>query len=123
VPVRTVPQFDEEMVGPDRLREIGRALFGDGDPTTVHYRGEPYRVSRRNGLYLLEVELPFTTRESLGLHRHGDELVLEAGGWRRTLMLPRALVEAPTRGAKLHDRTLRIEFDAPARSGRKGGRR
>jgi arsenite-transporting ATPase len=36
VPVRTVPQFDHEMVGINRLREIGVALFGDGDPTAVH---------------------------------------------------------------------------------------
>ena len=123
VPVRTVPQFDQEMVGVERLREIGRALFGDGDPTAVHYRGEPYRVQRRDGLYVLEVELPFATRESVGLTRHGDELVLEAIGWRRTLMLPRALVGAPTRGAKMEDGVLRIEFEAPVRTGRKGARR
>ena len=36
------------------------ALFGDGDPTAVHYRGEPYRVSREDGMYVLQVELPFT---------------------------------------------------------------
>src|SRR5204863_7175631 len=33
VPVRTVPQFDHEMVGSERLREIGTALFGTDDPT------------------------------------------------------------------------------------------
>jgi arsenite-transporting ATPase len=123
VPVRTVPQFDQEMVGVERLREIGRALFADGDPTAVHYRGEPYRVERRDGLYVLEVELPFATRENVGLTRHGDELVLEAIGWRRTLMLPRALVGAPTRGARMEDGVLRIEFEAPVRTGRKGARR
>ena len=123
VPVRTVPQFDTEMVGVDRLREVGRALFGDGDPTAVHYRGEPYRVERRDGVYLLRVELPFATRETVGLTRHGDELVLEAAGWRRTLMLPRALVGAPTKGAKLDGGVLQVEFEAPARTGRKGGPR
>ncbi len=125
VPVKTVPQFDHEMVGVDRLREIGTALFGSGDPTAVHYRGEPYRVRRRDGAYVLEVELPFTSREELQLSRRTDELVLEVGGWRRTLMLPRALIDAPTRGAKMDDGILRIEFAAPARAGqeRQGGRR
>src|SRR4029079_18409283 len=28
VPVRTVPQFDREMIGSERLVEIGEALFG-----------------------------------------------------------------------------------------------
>ena len=122
VPVRTVPQFDHEMVGLDRLREIGAALFGEGDPTAVHYRGQPYRVSRENGRYVLQVELPFTERRDLQLSRRTDELVLHVGGWRRTLLLPRALVDAPTRGAKMDGGTLRVEFEAPAKPGKRGGR-
>jgi arsenite-transporting ATPase len=123
VPVRTVPQFDHEMVGPDQLREIGSALFGDADPTDVHYRGEPYRVRRENGLYVLRVALPFTSRDELHLSRRGDELVLQVGGWRRTLMLPRALIDAPTQGAKMDDGTLQIKFKAPERAATRGGRR
>jgi arsenite/tail-anchored protein-transporting ATPase len=122
VPVRTVPQFDHEMVGADRLREIGRALFGDEDPTTVHYRGEPYRVHREDGRYVLDVELPFTDRDEVQLSRRADELVLHVGGWRRTLVLPRALIDAPTRSARMDDGTLKIEFEVPARSRGRGGR-
>src|SRR3954452_21188247 len=69
VPVRTVPQFDHEMVGSERLREIGRALFGTDDPTSVFYRGRPYNVHRQDGAYMLEVELPFTSRDDLRLSR------------------------------------------------------
>jgi arsenite-transporting ATPase len=123
VPVRTVPQFDHEMVGVDRLREIATALFGDGDPTAVHYRGEPYKVSRENGSYVLQVELPFTSRDEIDLSRRSDELVLRIGGWRRTLLLPRALLDAPTKSAKMDDGTLRIQFEAPAKAGQRGGRR
>jgi arsenite/tail-anchored protein-transporting ATPase len=123
VPVRTVPQFDHEMVGVDQLREIGTALYGQGDPTTVHYRGEPYRVSRDNGSYVLEVALPFTEKGELQLSRRSDELVLQVGGWRRTLVLPRALIGAPTTGAKMNDGTLRIQFEAPATGAKRGGRR
>lgn len=123
VPVRSVPQFDREMVGIDRLREIGAAIFGDTDPTTVHYRGEPYKVTRENGGYVLKVELPFSERGEVHLSRRSDELVLEVGGWRRTLLLPRALIDAPTNGAKLDDGTLRIHFKTPARAAIRGERR
>jgi len=123
VPVRTIPQFDHEMVGIDRLREIGAALFADGDPTAVHYRGRPYRVSRDDGMYVLQVALPFTQRGELQLSRRSDELVLQVGAWRRTLVLPRALIDAPTKGAKMNDGTLRIQFEAPAKAGQRGGRR
>jgi arsenite-transporting ATPase len=123
VPVRTVPQFDHEMVGMDQLREIGVALFGNGDPTAVHYRGKPYRISREDGMYVLEVELPFTERGEAQLSRRSDELVLQVGGWRRTLLLPRALVDAPTKGAKMDGGKLRIQFEAPVKTGKRGGRR
>jgi arsenite-transporting ATPase len=118
-----VPQFDHEMVGVDQLREIGVALFGDVDPTAVHYRGEPYRVSREDGMYVLQVALPFTEKGELQLSRRSDELVLQVGAWRRTLLLPRALIDLPTKGAKMDDGTLRIQFEAPAKAGKRGGRR
>jgi arsenite/tail-anchored protein-transporting ATPase len=111
VPVSTVPFFDREMVGVDRLREVGLALFGDGDPAAVHYRGRPYQVVRHRDGWMLKVELPFVTREQVELSRHGDELVLHAAGWRRSLVLPRALVSARTAGARWQDQTLMIEFE------------
>lgn len=123
VPVRTVPFFDREVVGTDGLREIGQALFGDEDPASFFYRGRPYRIRAEGGVHILEVALPFTSREELGLSRDGDELVLQVGGWRRTLMLPRALVDAPTTGAKMEDGILRIEFSARTRAAKKEARR
>jgi arsenite-transporting ATPase len=126
VPVRTIPFFDREMVGIDRLREVGHALFDGGDPSAVHYRGRPYQVVGSVWGWLLKVELPFVSREQVDLSRHGDELVLHAAGWRRTLVLPRALVGARTRSARMVGGTLNIEFDARtpvAPAGRGGTRR
>ena len=44
-----------------------------------------------------------------------DELVIDLGTWRRTLVLPRILVDAPTEGARFEDGTLKIRFGTPAR--------
>ena len=123
VPVRTVPFFDREMVGAASLREIGLALFGDDDPTEFFYRGRPYRVRVENGTNVLEVALPFTARDEVRLSRDGEELLLQVGGWRRTLVLPRALVDSPTKGAKMEDGILRIEFEARKRATARGGGR
>jgi arsenite-transporting ATPase len=111
VPVRTAPQFDREMIGVDRLIEIGRALFGDTDPTSFFYRGRPYQLKTEDGRHILEVALPFANKESVQLSRSGDEMTIQVDGSRRTLVLPRALVDAPTRGAKMEDGILRVEFD------------
>ncbi|HUQ43043.1 MAG TPA: TRC40/GET3/ArsA family transport-energizing ATPase [Candidatus Limnocylindria bacterium] len=110
VPVRTVPQFDREMIGLERLAEIGRALFGEDDPTSFFYRGRPYRVRAGDGEHVLEVALPFTTREDVKIARDGDELQLQVGALRRTIVLPRALMDAPTIGANMEDGVLQIRF-------------
>jgi len=119
VPLRQVPFFQTEMVGLPLLRELGGALFGDVDPGTVFYRGRPYSVHREDGGYTLSLELPFATREEVTLSRHGDELLVQVGTWRRTLVLPRVLVDVPAVGAKMDQNTLRVKF--AARSPRTGG--
>jgi arsenite-transporting ATPase len=123
VPVRTVPYFDREMLGIDGLGELGDALFGGDDPTAFFYRGRPYQVRTANGATFLDVALPFTSKEEVGLSRDGDELVLQVGSWRRTLVLPRALIDVPTKGAKMNDGVLRIEFQPRTRSTARGGTR
>ncbi|MGH2401800.1 MAG: ArsA family ATPase [Candidatus Limnocylindria bacterium] len=115
IPVKQAPFFDREMVGIDLLRELAAALYGGDDPTQFYYRGTPYAVTRQNGSFLVSVELPFTEKQQINLSRHGDELVIDLGTWRRTLVLPRILVDAPTEGARFEDGTLKIRFGTPAR--------
>jgi arsenite-transporting ATPase len=115
VPVRSVPFFDREVVGLEMLRKLGGTLFADEDPAQFFYRGRPYRVRREDGGYVLTLDLPFTSKEQVKVLRNGDELVLQVGSWRRNLVLPRALVEAPAKGAKFEGNTLRVDFAAPAR--------
>jgi arsenite-transporting ATPase len=115
VPVRTVPFFDREVVGIEMLRRVGQELFADTDPTAFFYKGRPYRVRREDGGFVLTLDLPFTSKEQVALHRNSDELVLQVGNWRRNLVLPRALVEAPVKGAKFEGNVLRIDFAAPVR--------
>jgi len=122
VPVRTVPFFDKEMVGLERLTELGQALFAESDPSEFLYRGRPYSVARDGDGYVLTLELPFTSKEEISLSRKSDELVLQVGGWRRNLVLPRLLLDAPTQGAKMEDRTLRVRFGAPMRTMAGGAR-
>ncbi|HEV8669842.1 MAG TPA: ArsA family ATPase [Candidatus Limnocylindria bacterium] len=110
VPVRQAPFFAREVVGTSALRKLGSALFDKQDPTKFFYRGKPYRVERENGGFALSVELPFVAKADVEVRRHREELVLQVGSWRRNLILPRALADIPTRGAKLRDGVLRVYF-------------
>jgi len=116
IPVRTAPFFDREMVGIELLRELAETLYGRTDPTEFFYRGRPYTVARDDDGYVVSVVLPFTDKDSINLSRHADELVIDLGTWRRTLVLPRILVNAPTKGASFTDGTLKIRFGTPAQS-------
>ena len=122
VPVRTVPFFEHEIVGREPLIELGRALFGEADPATFLYRGRPYQVKREDGGYTLSLELPFTSREEINLSRNADELVLQVGAWRRNLVLPRLLLDAPTQGARMDERVLKVRFAERPRVSAGGGR-
>jgi arsenite-transporting ATPase len=115
IPVRYAPFFDREVVGLEMLRELGMALYAETDPTQPYYRGRPYSVTRDDGEFVLRVELPFASKEEISLSRHADEIVIDVGAWRRNLVLPRALIGAPTRGAKFDDHVLKIRFAAPTR--------
>jgi arsenite-transporting ATPase len=123
IPVRYAPFFDREVVGVSMLRELGEALYADTDPTSHYYRGRPYSVARDDGEFVLSVELPFAAKEAISLSRHADEIVIDVGTWRRNLVLPRALIDAPTMGAKFDDHVLKIRFAAPPRSSNGGGKR
>jgi arsenite-transporting ATPase len=116
IPILRAPYLDREVVGFEVLRQLGSALYRDADPTQHFYRGRPYSVVRDDGAYILSVELPFTERDQISLSRHADELVIDLGGWRRNLVLPRALIEAKALGAKFEDHVLKIRFAAPPRT-------
>jgi arsenite/tail-anchored protein-transporting ATPase len=115
IPVLPAPFFDREVVGVELLRGLAAALYRDRDPTSFFYRGRPYTVARENGGFIVSVALPFTDKDRIHLSRHADELIIDLGSWRRTLVLPRILIDAPTEGARFDDGTLRIRFGTPAR--------
>jgi len=115
VPIRQAPFFEHEVLGEAMLRQLGEAVFGDDDPTAFFYRGRPYSVRREDGSFILSLELPFTSREQVRLHRNGDELVVQVGPWRRNLILPRVLVDAETTGAGFDDHVLKVRFAARPR--------
>ena len=112
VPIRSAPFFAQEVLGDEMLRQLGVAIFSTDDPTDIFFRGRPYSVRRADGGWVLELELPFASREEVHLARVGDELVVRVGSWRRNLILPRALDDTRSAGASFHDHTLSISFEA-----------
>jgi arsenite-transporting ATPase len=110
LPIRAVPYFEQEVVGLEMLRRLGEALFGDDDPSAIFYHGRAYDVQRLDGGYRLELALPFMEKGDVAAKRVGDELLLEVGPYRRTLVLPRALAELQISSARMTEGKLSINF-------------
>jgi len=58
----------------------------------------------------LAVPLPFVEKRDISLLRKGDELTVQVGGYRRSFILPWALMGLQTQGAKFEGDVLRIRF-------------
>jgi arsenite/tail-anchored protein-transporting ATPase len=110
MPILEVPLFKDEVVGLDQLREFASALYGEDDPSRVHWRGRTQHVEKRDGGYVLRLPLPFTDKPDVTLTKVGDELVVQVGQHKRNLILPRILVGLETAGARFEGDELEVKF-------------
>ncbi len=113
VDIRRLRLFDEEMVGPERLRRVGEELFGETDPTVRLSEGRPFRVEDDEGSednVVLVVGMPFAEHSDLDVMRHEDELFVTVGPYRRSIVLPDSLRRRHVVRAKLAEGELRVTF-------------
>lgn len=114
LPLLKAPMFDDEIGGPQKLRRLADALYGDRDPTAIMVHEQTHRIeSDGNGGYNLIVPLPFAEKNELDLYRSADELTLRVGPYRRNIVLPYALWSLKTEHARFEKSTLRIHFVKP----------
>ncbi len=111
VAIKRVPLFAHEVLGKPRLEDLARVLYAEGeDPAAVIRTEKPYTFGKRDGIYEVQMLLPFTAKSEIGVFKKGDELVVEIGSFRRRIGLPRSMaVLLPVR-AKLNDRVLTVEM-------------
>ncbi|MBI5876283.1 MAG: ArsA family ATPase [Chloroflexi bacterium] len=112
VPILQGPFFENEVVGPDMLRRMSAAIYGDRDPSQMFYTGSPQVVTRRDDHYELSLKLPFTAKGDVKLTRVADELTLSLGNWRRNLVLPRVLATREVEKATFTEDQLVLTFMA-----------
>ena len=81
-------------------------------PTRSPYpTGEgPLTITRTSTGAVLRIALPFATTQDIDLARHGDELVVTVGSYRRLLALPAALNRHTVTAARVDDGALQVRF-------------
>jgi arsenite-transporting ATPase len=106
VPVWRVPLFEDEVLGAERLKRLGRTLYGGQDPAKRFFNESPYRFRKVNGIYQLQLKLPFVTGDDIDLHKKMDELIIRVGGLKRYVSLPPRLAHCEPMSARVQDGEL-----------------
>ncbi len=111
VPVFKLPLYSQEVKGIESLERVAEDLYGDRDPTEVFHREPPYRFQKEDGLYRLQVKMPFVGKDEVELSKRGDELIIKVGVFKRHVILPKSISGLTPRGAKLQGDILTITFE------------
>lgn len=106
VPVWRVPLFKDEMLGKDRLKRLGRALYGSRDPARRYFAEPPFRFHKVNGNYQLHLRLPFVSSEEVNLYKKLGELVIRVGGFKRHISLPQRMAHCEPLSARIKEGEL-----------------
>jgi arsenite-transporting ATPase len=110
VPRLRLRLFDDEMVGVERLRLMAGELYGEKDAIGDFHATSPFRVVEIGDTVSMELDVPFFDRTELEVFRHGHELYVQLGSYRRSFLLPDALLRREVTKARLEGGTLQVSF-------------
>ncbi|KRF36281.1 ArsA family ATPase [Nocardioides sp. Soil805] len=100
-----------EPMGVDALRELADEVYDGSDPLAVPAGRGPFTVSRTAAGPVLGLSLPHASLDDVDLARHGDELVVTVGSYRRLLTLPPGLARHRVAAARVQDGVLQVRFE------------
>jgi arsenite-transporting ATPase len=108
---KRIPLFTHEVVGLERLEELAKVLYSEGeDPSAVTRLDRPFSFEKIDGHYEIHLKMPFALKGEIGLFKKADELVVEVGTLRRHIGLPTSMAALVPGRARLNDSTLVIEM-------------
>ncbi|MFG1907973.1 ArsA family ATPase [Kribbella sp. NPDC048928] len=121
LPIWESPYRVCEPVGVEELAAFAVEMYGGDDPFARATDETSLWVDRHidtdGRTYTLTMPLPLASADELELARHGDELIITVGSYRRVLPLPAALARGVVAGARLDEGRLQVRF-APKETSR-----
>jgi arsenite/tail-anchored protein-transporting ATPase len=110
LPIWESPYRPCEPVGLAELAAFAVETYGGDDPFTPARTGRSLTIEHDGTTYTLSLSLPHASIADLELARHGDELIVTVGSYRRVLPLPAALARSRVSGARLDGGRLLVRF-------------
>uniref|UniRef100_A0A7C1JLY7 arsenite-transporting ATPase n=1 Tax=Caldilinea aerophila TaxID=133453 RepID=A0A7C1JLY7_9CHLR len=113
LPILRSRWYDEEMVGPERLRRLADNLFEGRDPSQLFFRGQAQSIEEEGEDLVLRIPLPQLELEKVRLTKRGDELFINIGNFKREMLLPSVLAQREASSAVFANGVLKIRFPPP----------
>ncbi|PYI53467.1 ArsA family ATPase [Paenibacillus flagellatus] len=110
LPTFRIPMMESEVVGVPMLERLGDIAFEGSDVSAVLHRDKTQSIRKEGDGYLMELALPFVEKELLQLNQRGDELTVQAGPYKRKVVLPNLLLGRSIEGARFTDGRLVLRF-------------
>jgi arsenite-transporting ATPase len=117
LPILTGRLFDREMVGLEQLEKLGRDVFGRKNPTAVLTKRRPIVLGQEDGQRFIRIFLPHCDPKELDMWIKGEELVIQAGSFKRHILLPRAYAGRELTEAEYTDKHLTVHFGGDEHGG------
>ena len=110
LPIFKVQHVGQEVFGLELLDKIGRCIYGELDPKKIFHRESPFAVIEEKHHYVISMHLPFIGSSDFKLNKYGDELVINLGGRRKSVFLPRFANYLELDGHEFKDNWLKVKL-------------
>ncbi len=110
IPIYYAPLFEREIVGLEMLERLGDEVFENRDPVKMEYNLRTQEIRKEKEDYIFSIHMPFVEKSEVSLNQKAAELIIKVGNIKRTVTLPRTLLNYSVKGAKFEDEILKIRF-------------
>lgn len=89
LPIFKVGHQGEEVFGLELLDKIGDAIYNGVNPAQVFHNEKPFEIIETKEAFLIKLKLQFIENDEIQVEKYGDELVINVGSRRKSVILPR----------------------------------
>ena len=111
IPILTVNLFRNEILGYERLRSLAEQIYGQRNPLERFFIGQPYDLTKEDGVYCLKLKLPFAGKDQVELNKVSDELIVRIGSFKKHILLPRHVAASKSVKARMEEEVLNVCFE------------
>jgi arsenite-transporting ATPase len=111
IPIFPVNLFNNEVLGYERLKSLADRIYGRRNPLEKFFIGQPYDLTKANGVYCLKLKIPFAGKDHVELNKVSDELIVRVGGFKKHLLLPRHVAASKSVKARMEEEYLNVCFE------------